>query len=116
MGGQESTETDDGTPIYRFAKIEKDLVSVLPCFTYYLYKGNEDGDQLFRAETKLAFKFTMMVKKPKGDDTVVGAVGQTSMLQFEDKNTYAMELGDGMDVLGMICLSCAVDQMREKKN
>lgn len=113
--GQESTETDDGVPIYRFAVVEKDLVALLPKYTYYLYKNNDKGPAIMRGEVQMAVKYTMTLKKGDGSDNlVIGAVGQKTMLQFEGANEYVLEVGEGTDVLGTICFSVAIDQMRQK--
>lgn len=112
--GQESTETDDGTPIYRFAVIEKDMVAVTPSFTYYLYQGNDDKVQMLHGSGEF---FTLKFKMPiKQDDKIVASVGQTSLFQLDEANTYDVEVGSGMDALGVICFAVACDEMRKKKD
>mmetsp|Transcript_147751 Transcript_147751/g.275307 ORF Transcript_147751/g.275307 Transcript_147751/m.275307 type:complete len:218 (-) Transcript_147751:125-778(-) len=109
--GQESTETDDGTPIYRFAVIEKDIMALTPSFTYYLYQGNDNKVQVLHGSTKLmSFKFQMPIKK---DEQLVANVGATSLFQFDAANTYAVEVGPGMDALGVICFAVAADEIRQ---
>eukprot|EP00931_Biecheleriopsis_adriatica_P094412 TRINITY_DN68066_c0_g1_i1.p1 TRINITY_DN68066_c0_g1~~TRINITY_DN68066_c0_g1_i1.p1 ORF type:complete len:247 (+),score=49.60 TRINITY_DN68066_c0_g1_i1:89-742(+) len=111
--GQESTEQDDGTPIYRFAVIEKDIVALTPSFTYYLYQGNDDKVQMLHGSSVLmSLKFKMPIKK---DEKLVANVGATSLFQFDVANTYAIEVGPGMDALGVICFAVACDEMRDKK-
>eukprot|EP00928_Gymnodinium_smaydae_P083917 TRINITY_DN67165_c0_g1_i1.p1 TRINITY_DN67165_c0_g1~~TRINITY_DN67165_c0_g1_i1.p1 ORF type:complete len:218 (-),score=48.20 TRINITY_DN67165_c0_g1_i1:181-834(-) len=110
--GQESTEQDDGTDIYRFAVIEKDIVALTPSFTYYLYKGNDEKVQVLHGSSVLmSFTFKMPIKK---DEKLVANVGATSLFQFPDANTYAVEVGPGMDALGVICFAVVCDEMREQ--
>jgi hypothetical protein len=128
QAGQESTETDDGVPIYRFAIVEQRSGGKKPSFSYYLYKGNEEKEELLRAvaapfvsqhipfssHSKAAQQssktYTMDVTAKQ---TLVGTVGQTAMLQVRG-GTYAIEAGPQMDALGLICLSVFVDDVREK--
>lgn len=132
QAGQESTETDDGVPIYRFAIVEQRSGGSKPSFSYYLYKGNEEKEELLHAvaapwmspgfgKADVSAPYTMDVTAKQ---TLVGTVGQTAMVQVSDKNTatkeanshdiYAIEAGPQMDALGLICLSVAVDDQREK--
>jgi hypothetical protein len=53
-------------PIYRWAKIEKDIVAIKPCFTLYLYNGNEETYPFVRGEAQFgSFKFNMPIMMHK---------------------------------------------------
>jgi len=118
--GQESTEDDSGTPVYRFAMVEKQLLALTPEFCWKLYKGNEDPETKLLAKVQMSLggmaRFTMDIKVPGEGGTVLGTCGQSSMIQLQGKNTYIIEVAKGMDLLGMLCLAVAVDDMREEKN
>ena len=117
QAGQESTETDDGVPVYRFAIVKQISGGSKPSFSYYLYKGDEEKKELLHAVAApfmFPSPYTMDVTAKQ---TLVGTVGQTAMFQVSDKNKddiYAIEAGPQMDALGLICLSVAVDDVREK--
>ena len=118
--GQESTETDDGTPVYRFAQVTRALMSLTPEFYYKLYQGN-DPEESSRLVAKVQMslagftKFKMDIKVPGEGGTVLGTCGQSSMLQAESGSTYNLEVAKGMDLLGMLCLAVAVDDMKDDK-
>ena len=47
--GQEATEKDDdGTMLYRFAKVEKEIMHMKMHANYMLYHGNEDKEVIMR--------------------------------------------------------------------
>lgn len=111
--GQESTETQDGTPVYRFAKIEKALMSMMGEYAFQLYDGNEEGEVILKARETSLLKLALKITK-KSDDQQVGQVGQTSLFQVDDANKYAVEVCAGMDMMSAICLAIAVEKMREE--
>lgn len=59
-------------------------------------------------------KFKMDIKVPGDGGTILGTCGQSSMLQLDDANKYVLEVAKGMDLLGMLCLAIAVDDMRDE--
>lgn len=116
--GQESTEDDAGTPVYRFAQVEKALLALTPEFYWKLYKGNEPEESsklLAKVQMSIAglTKFKMDIKVPGEGGTVLGTCGQSSMIQLEQMSTYVLEVAKGMDLLGMLCLAVAVDDMKD---
>ena len=52
--GQESTEDDSGTPVYRFAMVERQLLTMTPEFCYKLYKGNDDPTTVLLAKVQMS--------------------------------------------------------------
>ena len=46
----------------------------------------------------------------------MGSCGQSSMIQLEEASTYILEVAKGMDLLGMLCLAVAVDDMKDDGN
>merc|ERR1712146_96321 len=60
--GQESTEDDSGTPVYRFAMVEKQLMSLTPEFCWKLYKGNENPETVLLAKVQMSVAAMMKFK------------------------------------------------------
>ena len=52
--GQESTEDDSGTPVYRFAMVERQLLTMTPEFCWKLYKGNDDPTTVLLAKVQMS--------------------------------------------------------------
>ena len=59
-------------------------------------------------------KFKMDIKVPGEGGTILGTCGQSSMIQIEEMSTYILEVAKGMDLLGMLCLAVAVDDMKDE--
>ena len=55
----------------------------------------------------------MDIKVPGEGGTILGTCGQSSMIQLEQASTYVLEVAKGMDLLGMLCLAVAVDDMKD---
>ena len=138
---QPAAEKDDkGLPIYRFAVVEKQIMSITPEFAYKLYTDNETTSTVLLAKVEMslagALQFKMNIKDTKSGRKV-GHVGESSLMKMALKkgfvgmtggggimgkmatgtksSTYHLEVHEGMDILGMLCLACAVDEMREAK-
>ena len=114
--GQKSTDDDEGTPIFRFATVIQDCFNCpkqLPKWTYYGYVGNEDMVPLYRGVQKCTCGFTMCITNMQGE--VVGKVGQTSIFQFEDGQTYGVEVAKGQDPLGLVAFGIICDTLVEKQ-
>ena len=45
----------------------------------------------------------------------IGKVGQTTLLQFDSMNEYAVEVAAGTDPLGMLCFAIAAEQIRDDR-
>lgn len=60
-------------------------------------------------------KFKMDIKVPGEGGTILGTCGQSSMIQLEEMSTYVLEVAKGMDLLGMLCMAVAVDDMKDDK-
>lgn len=114
--GQESTETDDKTPVYRFAIIDTKFFSCPQQYTYSLYAtSNDEPVQLWSAvEVCPSWRFQMVIDSAAG--VSIAKVGQTTLLQFDAANEYAVEVAVGVDPLGMLCLAIAGEQIRDARN
>lgn len=104
--GQESTETDEGMPVFRFAMVEKQLLGFTPEFCWKLYKGNDDLETVLLAKVEMSIggmtQYKMNIKVPGDGNPILGSVGQSSMIQLIDMNTYILQVVKGMDLLGMV--------------
>jgi hypothetical protein len=129
--GQESTETDDDTPVYLVAVI-KAPHSCAPFgfpqkFNYELFSSsNEESVPTWTGELisffstgdfKHMFGYTVVVDKTAEEGVpgaCIGRIGQTSEIQFEDANEYAVQIAEGADPIGMLCLAIVAEQLRPK--
>ena len=111
--GQASTQTDSGTPVYRFAAIERSIFW-WPCrYTYTLCatSKNDAPTLLWTAQEEvLQLKYGLVVKRGGTDGEIVGTVGQTTLLQLS--NEYSVGVEAGTDALGLLCLAIVAHQMR----
>ena len=112
--GQESTETVDNVPVYRFAMIEKQISDFVGQYCYKLYKGNDNEETVVICAAQMAFQLTLKMYR-KGDEAKkpLATVGQTEALQFDSANEYALSVAKGMDLLAMLCLAVAVDDIQK---
>ena len=137
FAGQPSTETDgdirestrqpslatplSDTPrnnlaaaVYRFAIISSKFFSCPPQYTYSLYSAsNDEPVPLWSAVEVCAWRFQMVIDN--AEQVAVAKVGQTSLLQFDAANTYAVEVATGIDPLGAMCFAIAVEQIRDAR-
>ena len=114
--GQASTQKDSGTPVYRFAAIERSIFW-WPCrYTYTLCatSKNDAPTLLWTAQEKvLQLKYGLVVKRGGTDGEIVGTAGQTTLLQLSKMNEYSVGVEAGTDALGLLCLAIVADQMRD---
>ena len=74
-----------------------------------------------------ALQYMMTIKVPGPQGQKLGKVGQSSLIKAVLMNQifgttgggkmtcYHLEVQEGMDLLGMLCLAVAVDEMREEE-
>lgn len=123
--GQESTEKDaDDVPVYRYAKIEKDICSCRPRFTMYMFTSNEDCHPIIRSEgTCFSCRFNMKIMMHKdrpngrGNMPIVGQLGEQTILEWGHEN-WGIKLAKGMDPILSIIFCIAVEDILkdEEKN
>jgi uncharacterized protein YxjI len=108
--GQESTETHDGTPVYRFSKIQANWGT---SYTYTRYDGNDDGPPFWTAEIPFGWKFQMNLVPAKNDDVLVAEIDQEGYMQYESENTYTIVCAKGIDPLEVIAICVILDEIRD---
>ena len=113
---QKSTEADDdGVPVYRFADVYKAVFALTSEFYYTLYDGNDlQSSSLLLAKVQGSLsdmvQMQMVIKVPGDAHTeILGTVGKQTMFNLPRDSTWEIEIGKGMDELGMLCLTLAVD-------
>jgi hypothetical protein len=118
--GQASKETDDdGVPLYRFAQVQKAILALTSEFYYTLYEGNQLASSallLAKVQWSLAgvFNLQMDIKRPGRDrPQVLGTVGKSTWLHLKGDSNWVIELGKGMDALGMLCLTLSANAIHE---
>jgi uncharacterized protein YxjI len=110
--GQSSTETDEGTPLFRFAVITLQMSSpILLKLTYRLYNGNEAGDVVMAIKRK--FGLTRHYTITNAAKETIGTVKQTSVFQFNVANTYALNVVPKNDLLGCAILGIVADTITD---
>jgi uncharacterized protein YxjI len=115
--GQESTETDDdGVPVYRFAQVIKSWFSWTDKFYYTMYDGNDDeSEHLFQGEADF-WSFTLQMDVTRVGDSsglVLADIGKSTWLHLVGDSTWVVEVGPGMDALGMLCYTLATNAILE---
>ena len=115
--GQESTEMDgNDVPVYRWAKIEKDIIAISPCFTCYLFTNNEDCYPIIRGEAQfgsLMFNMKIMMHKdrPNGKgQPIVGQFGTQTVFEL-GTDSWGVKIARGMDPLLTIIFCIAVEDL-----
>ena len=115
--GQKSTEDVEGVPVYRFAEVEKAMMAFLPEFEYKLYKGNEETEVVFVVKQQFLFAIGMHLHIYRQDDatkTPVATISQRNATAFGG-DEYECSVTKNMDLLGVLCIACAADDMVNDK-
>ena len=119
--GQTSSDTDDdGVPIFRWARVQKAAFAWTSEFYYNLYVGNDipsgktsellaKGQMSWEGMTQAM----MDIKRPGSAQPILGTVGRSSMFHLRGNVNWVIEVGRGMDALGMLCLTLAAHQIHE---
>ena len=101
------------------------------CRTLNAPQGNDNPTTVLLAKVDMsiagALQYMMTIKVPGPQGPKLGKVGQSSLVKAVLMNQifgttgggratgYHLEVQAGMDLLGMLCLAVAVDEMREEK-
>lgn len=118
--GQASEETDDdGVPMYRFAEVQRALLALTPEFYYTLYAGSEkrrSSALLAKVQASFAgmFNLQMDIREPGTDGPILGTVGKSTIFHLPRDSRWMIEVGKGMDVLGVLCLTIAANAIIEE--
>jgi len=116
--GQESTETEGGTPVYRYAHIEDVIMSALGEAHLKKYETSNDEAALvpyLTGKVQLSFKFKVRVHKYGEKEATVAKIGQTAFFQFEGASTYAIECCAGIDQVALLAFAIALEKIKEEK-
>lgn len=106
-----SSETEDGKPLYSWAKVNLDMLSIPKSYTIYMATGHDEFDNgAYRGENIGVLSPKMTVRKNgKGCCLVDRAV-----FEFECNNCYGLTIAPGIDPALMICFTVITDELKEK--
>ena len=116
--GQESTETEGGTPVYRYAHIEDVILSALGEAHLKKYETSNDEAALvpyLTGKVQLSFKFKVRVHKYGDPLATVANIGQSSFFQWEGANSYVIDCCAGIDSIALIAFAIALEKIKEEK-
>jgi len=135
--GQESTETDDGTPVYRYAVVHQKAWAVGnnwgDQYNAYLYDNNTQKEPpLFSAFRETwHWSWDSKVNVFKGDQVLEksGKLGECDIVAkfgmfdrnwwdnvTDDNNVYGIEMTKDIDPILNVCLAIICDAMKDKYN
>ena len=95
------------------------MMAFLPEFEYKLYKGNEETEVVFVVKQQFLFvaKPGMHLQIYRHDDatkTPVATISQRNATAFGG-DEYECSVTKNMDLLGVLCIACAADDMVNDK-
>mmetsp|Transcript_50472 Transcript_50472/g.110107 ORF Transcript_50472/g.110107 Transcript_50472/m.110107 type:complete len:220 (-) Transcript_50472:134-793(-) len=111
-GQAESGETEDGMPLYSWAKAKKDVCAMPQTYTLCMATGNdtfEDGS--YGAEPPGFCSPKLSVKKNGSGAALI----DRAVFQFECKNSYKVTVAPGIDPVLMVAFVACVDELKEEK-
>lgn len=134
--GQESTEKQDGVPVYRYASVVKVFWQVGnnwgDQYNCYLYNGNERNEiPLFSAyretwrwswDSKVNVFKGDQIKETDGNLEKCDVVAKFGMFEkswwdnvTEDNNVYGIEMSPHVDPILLVCFAIICDAMKDKE-
>uniref|UniRef100_A0A7S3FC67 Phospholipid scramblase n=1 Tax=Haptolina ericina TaxID=156174 RepID=A0A7S3FC67_9EUKA len=113
--GQISTDSEGGTPVFRFALIQQEPCGYRPRCRFSLYLGKSIPTQIWTGEMQSGTDAEHMVIISADSGAVVGYTEQVpSALEFAERDTYAVSAARHMDALSLIVFAISADEMRSE--
>lgn len=110
-GQQVSSESEDGKPLYSWAKVNKDMMTLPQSYSIYMATGHDEFDNgSYKGESPGIGSPKMSIKKGGQGACLV----DRAVFQFDCMNCYALTVAPGIDPALMICFTAIRDELKEK--
>jgi hypothetical protein len=116
--GQASSEEDGDVPLYRYAWVAKAIFGgVTNKYSYAVQTAKQkDPTEVLVAQERFTLNpfqaLIFDVSKP-GSDEVLATIGKATKFHFKKDASWAIEVGSGMDLVGMLTLAIGVNNIME---